>query len=174
MKPVLEGRLPEKLIGFFKQYKIVLILIAAGALLLMLTQEKGQVDTSASAGMTGTEEIFSVNELEDRLSRILSQVEGAGEVSVMLTVRSGMERILATDQELSEQEYEREAQRKTVVISGDNGEEVVLIGQNYPIFQGALVVCRGGGDPAVQLQLTKAVSALTGLSSNKITVCKGS
>lgn len=174
MKPVLEGRLPEKLIGFFKQYKIVFILIAAGVILLMLPQEKGQVETSASAGMAGAEESFSVNELEDRLSKILSQVEGAGEVYVMLTVRSGMERILATDQEFSEQEYEREAQRKTVVISGDNGEEVVLIGQNYPIFQGALVVCRGGEDPTVQLRLTKAVSALTGLSSNKITVCKGS
>lgn len=174
MKPVPEGRLPEKLIGFFKQYKLVFILIAAGVILLMLPQKKEQVETSASAGMAGAEESFSVNELEDRLSRILSQVEGAGEVSVMLTVRSGMERILATDQELSEQEYEREAQRKTVVISGGSGEEVVLIGQNYPIFQGALVVCRGGEDPTVQLRLTKAVSALTGLSSNKITVCKGS
>lgn len=174
MKPVLEGHLPERLIGFFKHYKVVLILIAAGAILLMLPQGKEQGEASASTGMAGTEEAFSVNELEARLSKILSQVEGAGEVSVMLTVRSGMERILATDQELSEQEHEREAQRKTVVISGENGEEVVLIGQNYPIFQGALVVCRGGDDPAVQLRLTKAVSALTGLSSNKITVCKGS
>ena len=92
----------------------------------------------------------------------------------MLTVRSGTERILATDRKLSEQDLEREMQEETVIISSDGGEEVVLIGENSPIYQGALVVCQGGDDPAVQLQITNAVSALTGLSANKITVCKGS
>lgn len=38
---------------------------------------------------------------------------------------------------------------------------------------GALVVCEGGGDAAVRLQLTKALSALTGLSSEKIAIVKG-
>lgn len=40
-------------------------------------------------------------------------------------------------------------------------------------FEGALVVCEGGGDAAVRLQLTKALSALTGLSSEKIAIVKG-
>lgn len=40
-------------------------------------------------------------------------------------------------------------------------------------WAGAVVVCEGGGSAAVRLQLTQAVSALTGLSSDKITVVKG-
>ena len=37
----------------------------------------------------------------------------------------------------------------------------------------ALVVCPGGGDPAVQLRLLEAVSALTGLGSDRISICEG-
>lgn len=164
----------EKLAGFLKQYKIVLVFIAAGVVLLMLPQAKRDPVVTNSIGMPDMEALFSVDDLEMKLGEMLSQIEGAGEVSVMLTVRSGMEQILATDKNHSEQESEYETQEKTVVISDDSGEKVVLIGQNYPIFQGALIVCQGGDDPAVQLQLTKAVAALTGLSSNRITVCKGS
>jgi len=40
-------------------------------------------------------------------------------------------------------------------------------------WAGAVVVCEGGGSAAVRLQLTQAVSALTGLPSDKITVVKG-
>ena len=112
--------------------------------------------------------------LEKKLGDILSRIEGAGKVSVMLTVKSGMERILATDQETAQSDSELERTEETVVLSKDSGEEVVLIGQNYPTFQGALVVCPGGGDPQIQLEITMAFSALTGLGAGRITVCKGS
>ena len=164
----------EKLIAFLKQYKFVLILIAAGIVLLLLPTGDRKQQTAASDGMVGAEEDFSVEALEEKLGAILSKIDGAGNVSVMLTVRSGMERVLATDRESSESEDESSLQEKTVIISTGTGEEAVLITQHYPTFQGALVVCRGGDDPQVQLLLTRALSALTGLSSSRITVCKGS
>lgn len=164
----------EKLTDFMKRYKFVFIVIAAGIILLSIPTETQQEKTTETQGVAGGEEDFSVAALEEELCEILSKIEGAGEVSVMLTVRSGMERIFATDRDSTETDEEYELREEVVVISTDNGEEVVLIGQNYPTFQGALVVCPGGDDPKVQLALTKALSALTGLSSNRITVCKGS
>ncbi len=164
----------EKLTDLLKRYKFVIVLIVVGLVLLALPETTEKEELSDSSRIAGTEEDFSVDVLEEKLSEILSRIEGAGDVSVMLTVRSGMERVLATDTEVSEQESERELQEKIVVISAEEGEEAVLIRQNYPTFQGALVVCQGGDDPTVQLQLIKALSALTGLSSNRITVCKGS
>lgn len=164
----------EKLTDFLKRYKLVILAIAAGIILLILPIGEQDEKIPAAQGLAGGEEDFSVAALEEELSEILSRVDGAGEVSVMLTVRSGMERILATDRNAAESEKETEHREETVVISTGNGEEVVLIGQNYPTFQGALVVCPGGADPEVQLALTRALSALTGLSSHRITVCKGS
>ena len=61
----------------------------------------------------------------------------------------------------------------TVLCDGEDGEEVVLLTQYYPSFRGALVVCPGGDDPQVQLAITQAVSALTGLGSDRITICAG-
>lgn len=164
----------DKLTDFIKRYKFVFVVIAAGIILLSIPTKTQKAKNAESQGVAGGEEDFSVAALEEELSEILSKIEGAGEVSVMLTVRSGMERIFATDRDSAETDEKYELREETVVISTDSGEEVVLIGQNYPTFQGALVVCPGGNDPKVQLALTRALSALTGLSSNRITVCKGS
>ena len=42
----------------------------------------------------------------------------------------------------------------------------------YPTYRGALVVCQGGDRADVKLAVTEAVSALTGLSSDRVTVAK--
>ena len=172
----LNWKLPEagKLLVYLKQYKYVLIVIAAGILLLAWPSGTQSEEPAATGGVTGQEEDFSVEALEERLGEVLSKVDGAGQVSVVLTVRSGMERVLATDRSMTQAADAQEREEQTVVISTGSGEETVLITQKYPTFQGALVVCRGGDDPVVQLTLTRAVSALTGLGSDRITVCKGS
>jgi len=164
----------EKLVQFFRQYKFVLLIIVAGVLLLAWPSDREDSSPAGKSGLSGTEEDFSVEALEARLSQVLSRIEGAGEVSVMLTVQSGMERILATDTAARQEKDSRELEEQTVIISTKEGEEAVLVTQRYPTFQGALIVCPGGEDPEVRLALTRAVAALTGLGSDRITVCKGS
>ena len=112
--------------------------------------------------------------LERRMEEALSRIEGAGEVSVVLTLRSGTRQVLAQDVSSARSQEDQEEDRTTVVVSAGSGrEEAVALQQIYPQFQGALVVCAGGDDPAVQLKLVEAVSALTGLGSDKISICKG-
>ena len=163
-----------KLRDLLKQYKYVLIVIAAGILLLIWPSSEKGASRSAAEGRSASEEDFSVDALEERLCQVLSKVEGAGEVSVVLTVQNGVERVLATDKSAGQTEGSRDMEEETVIISGDSGEEVVILTQRYPTFQGALVVCPGGDDPQVRLQITQAVSVLTGLGTDRITVCKGS
>lgn len=164
------GAMKQKAAGWVKKlgaYKYVFIVIAAGVILL-LWPEGESVETLETGMMQ--EESFSVDEMEEKLEKILGQIEGAGQVSVMLTVKSGMERILAQDSTISDDEKSAE----TVIISIGNGkQEVVVQSQIYPTFQGALIVCEGGDDPSIKLLITQAVSALTGLGSAKITVCRG-
>ena len=50
---------------------------------------------------------------------------------------------------------------------------VVVTRETYPQYRGALVVCEGGGNDAVRLQVVSAVSALTGLGADKISICQG-
>ena len=171
-KDVLE-RLREKL-GGLKQYRYALLVAAVGVVLLLLpTGGEKKSQTASAVQEESWEETFSAEEMEQRLEATLSQVEGAGKVTVMLTVSAGSQRLLARDTTLRQDEDDREEERTTLVLSDDSGERTVTVQSVAPTFQGAVVVCPGGGDPAVCLTLTRAVSAVTGLGSDKITVCKG-
>ena len=164
-------RLPQKAAELFQKYKYVLLVIAAGIVLLLLPL--GGEENPASGGTESQngngEETFRVEEMERRLEEALSRVDGAGEVTVVLTVKSGARQILAQDSSRSGEE----SSTSTVVVSTGSGtEDAVVLQQVYPQYQGALVVCPGGGDPAVCLKLVDAVSALTGLGADKISICK--
>ena len=164
-------RLPQKAAELFQKYKYVLLVIAAGIVLLLLPL--GREENPASGGTESQnengEETFRVEEMERRLEEALTRVDGAGEVTVVLTVKSGARQILAQDSSRSGEE----SSTSTVVVSTGSGtEDAVVLQQVYPQYQGALVVCPGGGDPAVCLKLVDAVSALTGLGADKISICK--
>ena len=121
-----------------------------------------------------TSKPMSRRELERKLEQALAQIDGVGEVRVVLTLQSGPRRILAQDSQSTVDEGRTEAEVTNVVISAGSGVEgTVTLQQLSPQFQGALVVCSGGGEPTVQLRLVEAVSALTGLGADKISVCKG-
>ena len=52
------------------------------------------------------------------------------------------------------------------------GETPVLLKNNYPTFRGAVILCDGADSDAVRLQITQAVAALCGISSDHISISK--
>lgn len=168
-KQFLQGK---KALGILGRYKYVLLIIAVGVLLLLLPTSEHKEDDSDQP--SAPEEDFSVEALEEKLEETLSEIEGAGQVRVMLTVQSGMKRIFAQDASMEQDTTGAQRKTETVVVSiGSGTQDTVLTQQIYPQFQGALVVADGGGDPSVRLKLTEAVAALTGLGADKISICKG-
>ncbi|MCI8479167.1 MAG: stage III sporulation protein AG [Oscillospiraceae bacterium] len=154
------------------KYKYVCLVILAGVLLLLLP-DKARLETKQTQAEL-PEDSCSVEEMEQKLEHALSQIEGAGQVTVVLTVKGGSRRVLAQDSAISQTEEHKDSTWNTVVISEGSGREsTVLLQQLSPEFRGALVVCSGGGDPTVRLKVVEAVAALTGLGSDRISVCKG-
>ena len=148
------------------RYSAVLLVMAAGALLLLLPWGGGTHPQPEEA----VQDPFALEEFEEKLAKTLSQVQGAGEVQVLLTLKSGSRQVLAQDT----QRGDGESSASTVTLGRGSGtQEVVPLQTLAPQFQGALVVCSGGGDPAVRLRVVEAVSALTGLGSDRISVCPG-
>ena len=168
----------NKVPGLVQRYKYVLAVILAGMVLLLWPAgEKAPENEPISVVTARTaEEDFSVAALEEKLSQALSKVRGAGEVSVVLTVQGGSRRVLAQNEKSTRSaDGGSEIQSTTVVVSGGSGagEGPVLVQQLYPKFQGALVVCSDAESASVRLKLMEAVSALTGLGADKITICQG-
>ena len=163
----------KRMLHSLGRYKYVLAVVLVGVFLLALPDaEKSRVENTQP--ISSVEEDFSVEALEHKLEEILAGIDGAGEVHVMLTVQSGMKRVFAQDKSMEQNKDSAQQEMETVVISTGSGmQDTVLVQQIYPQFQGALIVAAGGGDPAVKYKLTEAVAALTGLGTDKISICKG-
>ena len=151
----------------------MLLVILAGAVLLLLPPlwEKDETKESTAESQAGQagETADSVSDLERRLEEALSQIQGAGEAQVVLTLKSGSRQVLAQD---TQRGADGDSSSATVTLGrGSGSQEVVPLQTLAPQFQGALVVCPGGDNPEVCLQIIQAVSALTGLGSDRISVC---
>lgn len=161
----LRGMLPG-VRAALSRYRYILLVIAAGALLLTLPLGGGE---RAETPPAETGEPFELEEFEEKLSGTLSQIQGAGETRVVLSLHSGSRQVLAQD---TQRGAEGDSSSSTVTLGrGSGSQEVVPLQTVAPQFRGALVVCQGGDDPAVCLRIVEAVSALTGLGSDKISVC---
>ena len=169
----MNGRWPEvvrRWKGALEKYKYALLVIALGALLLLLPA--GGTEAARTEGKTEPQTAcFDLEAFEEKLADTVSQIAGAGAVQVALTVDSGSRRVLAQDQ--ARDRDGGESVSTGTVGRGSGSQEVVPLQTLAPEFRGALVVCPGGGDPQVRLTLTRAVSALTGLGTDRISICEG-
>ena len=95
---------------------------------------------------------------------------GLANLIFSLALYQDANQVLASDRTEKSDEWSEEV---VTVNQGTGRTGAVTIREDWPDFQGALVVCTGGGDPTVQLAVTESVSALTGLSSHQIAVKEG-
>ena len=105
----------------------------------------------------------TIRDLCDRLQTLISNLAGAGETRVMVTLQCGEESIYAADTETS---ADGTAASKHVITGGTGLVETI----QTPQVQGVAVLCQGGEDPAVQTRITALVQALTGVGANHVTV----
>ena len=160
----------EKLISYVKKYKFVALVVLAGVVLMLLPSGKGEQQT-VSDQPVNVSEAYSLAETEKRLEQLLGRIRGVGQVQVMLTLKSGSSLQLAENRSTSLRDTENRQDRDVVTLNRGSGyEDVVVTEQTYPVYQGAVVVCQGAGDSSVNLAVIQAVSVLTGLGSDKITV----
>lgn len=153
-----------------KKYQYVLLIIAVGAVLLLLPAG-GRDSPEGEAPAREEGSAFDLEAFENKLERTLSQIEGAGEAKVVLTLDGGSRQVLARNQD---RDGEGGGSNTVVTVGKGSGQqEAVPIQTVAPQFRGALVVCPGGGSAQVRLKLIEAVSVVTGLGSDRIAVCAG-
>ncbi len=164
----------KRALGALGKYKYVLLVALAGVLLLLWPGPSPVAEDRTAPVSRSESDLFQLRTLEQRLETALSQVEGAGEVSVVLTLKETPRQVVAQDGTATESSGEKRREAVTVLASGGSGvQEPVKLQELAPAYQGALVVAQGGNDPQVKLSLSEAVSALTGLGADQISICKG-
>lgn len=146
-------------IGKYKY--LALILLVGIGLMLIPTGTKASQQTTQNV-LTATPTVSITEELED----ILSNIQGAGRVKVMLTVKSSEQTIYQTDTPSADRQ-------DTVIITDEERAQSGLVQQIIsPTYRGAIVLCQGADSASVCLAIKEAVSKVTGLDSSEISVLK--
>ncbi|MBE6933096.1 MAG: stage III sporulation protein AG [Ruminococcaceae bacterium] len=157
----------------FKKFKYPALILLLGAVLLLWPSKK-ETESEVTQPLL-TETIPSQGDsTQAEMENILSCIDGAGEVRVLLTRKTGDETLYLTDTTESENSDGGSSRTQSAVrvnVSG-GGEAPVITKTVYGQYQGALVVCEGADSAEVRLKLVNAVASLTGLSADRVTVIK--
>lgn len=165
----------QKITEFIGKYKYVALMVVFGILLLAFPSfEKETPSAEIHQKDTG----YSIEKTQKELERILAEVDGVGEVQVMLSVASGSKYIYQENRDLSykgpSSSPEDYTSKSEVVIldRSDRSQDALQAQEIYPSYIGAFVVCDGANDAGVVLKVKEAVSVLTGLGGDRIAVAK--
>ena len=159
--------LREFIAGFLKKYRWAIVVVLFGLVMLTLPEQKEVNDT--------TDQQVHIQQitLQQELEILLSKLEGAGEVSVLLTHASGPETYFQTDEDINKSMDSSDIRTETVLISDSSRNEAGLVRRiDPPIYMGAVVICQGADSARVRLAVVDAVATATGLTSDKISVGK--
>lgn len=151
------------LLSFIKRSQkkwLVLALVAAGVILLFIGSLSGGGQDPPQD--ESTDMISYAEMLEARIVDLCEQVAGVSDVSVLLTLDGGVERIYAENSTGGGQSY--------VVISAGGEEKVVLVREICSSVRGIAVVCHGGENISIRRTLTELLSCALGVPISKISV----
>lgn len=159
----------KRISDLFRKYRYGILVLLLG--ILLISFPTGQKEISSIPEAAAEESTISESSLETRLEAILSLVDGAGKVKVLLTEASGQEIIFQTND--SNNSDGSSGRQETVITVGADRNQSGLVRQiNAPVYLGAVILCQGAGSAVVRLAISEAVADATNLSYDRITVLK--
>ena len=169
-------------------FGVLLVVIALPTTTGTMGADKKDADISGTQGAAGTDTatLSYEEQLEKRLSAILSQVAGAGRVEVMVTLESRGERIVEKDTPESRKSVEetdssggsrttdeQDWGEETVYYEdGSGGKSPYVVKELEPNIEGVLVLAEGGDSAVVKQELLEAVQALFPIEAHKVKIMK--
>lgn len=163
-----EKNLPKKTIVMI----VGAVVVLTGLVLSEFTT--GETETSEEPYITAEEYIKNT---EKNLEKLLSDIDGAGDVRVMLTVDTCYENVYAKSYDTKGQKNEKEAQNELseeyiIVKKGSNNEECLVIKVYEPTVKGVAVIAEGADSIRVKTAITDTVCALFNISTAQVSVEK--
>ncbi|MBP3420986.1 MAG: hypothetical protein J6K37_01795 [Lachnospiraceae bacterium] len=123
---------------------------------------------------------------EQKLSAILSRIEGAGKVEVFLSFSDYGSKVVEKDVSYSRNNEEQmgmnqeelytvtsENTETTIYTVGEDGNEIPFVQKvTLPKVEGVLVVTQGGDNEGIIREMKEAIMALFGIEEHKIKIAK--
>ena len=123
------------------------------------------------------------NELESKLEKILSKIQGVGEVQVCINYQESAEVVAMynensktssteeTDTSGGTRKIEEIDTQKDIIYKENNGEKTPITKKVVqPKIEGAIITAKGANNAETKTNIIQAVEAVTGLATHKIQV----
>lgn len=114
--------------------------------------------------------------LETKIGEIVSSIDGAGKVKVMITLSESVEYVYAKNQndtkKINENSENSDNKSDFVIIENNDNDSGLLIKTYEPKIRGVAIVCSGGDNVNVQQQIYSTVSAVLNVSTARISISK--
>lgn len=173
-----------------KNEKLVLVILGVALVLVMAMPVKDKDDDNGSAaqndGSLSQTQIQDYGQyLEDRLTKLLSDVYNVGEVKVMVTLKNTSQKVLKMQGEYiensvteengdgSRRENHENSKDENVVYTEQSSSKIpYVVEEIMPEIAGVVVIAGNGDDPVTVSEITQAVEALLSVPAHKIKVLK--
>lgn len=164
----------QKILEKIKRDKRIASIVSIGLVgIILLTlselmpQKSDAKQNEKSENVTDIRDSYEEN-IEKRLTSIVSSIDGAGRTEVMVTLASGDENVYAVKEKSSDGSKEREY----IVIDSDKNESGLLLKVIEPEIRGVAIVCEGADSAKIRQEIISSVSAVLGISTNRISIAK--
>ena len=157
----IDVKIPEYIRSFAYKYKYPLIVFLFGIIFVVAG---GNTENDTITNVI-TEERNNIYLLEQQLEDMIEKIDGVGRAEVILSLKYSEQNIYA-------KEEVKENASEIVIVNENGGQKALVEYTSSPEYKGALIVCDGGDDSRVRLEITDAVKALTGISSQNIIITK--
>ena len=159
----MEGKLKQTAVLLLTRYRYAALVLLLGLGLMLIPKSP----ESRAPAPSEPREL----PLAQQLERILSSIDGAGRVRVLLTEKCGPETHYQTDLRTDSTDSGQSEESRTVLVEEETRRRTGLVRrQDPPRFLGAVISCQGAERPQVRLQIIRAAQCALGLRSDQIQV----
>lgn len=155
-----------------KRAVLVLFIGLIGIILLIASElipQKDSVKESDDRQAATSYEQYAEN-IEQKLSSLISQIDGVGTAQVMVTLECSDENVYAREQKSEDTGELTKYEDSYIIVKNTNGEEGVLLKVTQPKIRGVAVVCTGGNSAQVRQSITDTVTAVLDISSARVNI----
>lgn len=152
--------------------KRTLIIILSGVLGILMIAFSGTENKSNEKPTENSESDISLlaENYESKLENLISEIDGVGKVSVMITYESSNEKVYGKDESMSKEGESIKTDKEYIIIDSGSEEKGLELKEIYPKVQGVAVVCQGGDIPTVKNEITEMIMALFDINSKSISI----
>lgn len=139
--------------------------------------------TTKTNDLTGSTDVQTTSNLEEKLESILSNIQGVGEVKVCIHYSESSEVIAMynensrvsnteeTDTSGGIRKIQETDSQRDIIYQEENGEKTPITQKVIqPKIEGAIITAKGASNANTKTNIIQAIEAITGLATHKIQV----